>query len=474
MLAEVNSYAKYKKSSAPWFGDIPEHWEMLRLGALLYERGETNKNKSVSQVLSLLREIGVIPYEEKGKIGNKRSDDISRYKIVRPNDIVINCMNVIIGSVGISRYTGCLSPVYYVLRPRTLNDSPEYMNYVFQVKTFQQSLVRIGNGILAHRMRIPMELLKIELLPRPPYQEQLAIVKYLNWTIAQTQKYISIRRRTIKALSEQREVIIQNVLARGLNNSVKLKSSRCDWSDDIPIHWNIMQLKHVLSRIDYGTSESTKAQGKIRILTMGNVQNGEIVLPTSGGLDYVPNELLLENNDILFTRTNGNPNLVGKVGIFRGELADKISFASYLVRLRVKSLYNPLWFHMLIHSKSFLSFARSHALVNLQTNLNPTRYSQLLIPVPPPAEQDDIVSWVDEETKPITNGISQVEDEILLLKEYQIRLIYDVVTGKLDVREAAKNLPAIETLETVESELPEEDDLSDELEEAEEMSHADE
>ncbi len=117
-----------------------------------------------------MKDVGVIPYEEKGNVGNKKSEDITRYKIVRPNDIVVNCMNVIIGSVGLSRYTGCLSPVYYVLRRRSEQNDPRYLNLVFQTKPFQQSLVRIGNGILAHRMRIPMELLKCELLPLPPFQ----------------------------------------------------------------------------------------------------------------------------------------------------------------------------------------------------------------------------------------------------------------------------------------------------------------
>lgn len=122
-------------------------------------------------------------YTEKGNIGNKSSEDITRYKIVRPDDIVVNSMNVIIGSVGLSKYTGCLSPVYYVLTRRFESDNPRYLNAYFQTKPFQESLVRIGNGILAHRMRIPMESLKCEVFPKPPAgteEDVLAIARRLE------------------------------------------------------------------------------------------------------------------------------------------------------------------------------------------------------------------------------------------------------------------------------------------------------
>ena len=168
-----------KPSGIPWLGEIPAHWQVKRLGSLLKERGEVNRELQVTDVLSLLRGRGVIPYAEKGNIGNKMSEDIRRYKIVHHDDIVMNSMNVIIGSVGISRYVGCLSPVYYVLERRSINDSPEYLNALFQVEPFHKSLIRIGKGILAHRMRIPMELLKAELFPYPEPTEQRAIMEFV-------------------------------------------------------------------------------------------------------------------------------------------------------------------------------------------------------------------------------------------------------------------------------------------------------
>ncbi len=205
-------YPAYKDSGVPWLGKVPEHWGLPRLGTLLKERGETNDSNSVADVLSVTRTRGVIPYAEKGNIGNKRSEVITRYKIVRPNDIVVNCMNVIIGSVGLSKYTGCLSPVYYVLTRRSEGDNPHYLNAYFQAQTFQRSLVRIGNGILAHRMRIPMELLKCEIFPRPSLDEQTAIVRYLESATTEIQKASSFAKREIALLREYRTRLISDVV----------------------------------------------------------------------------------------------------------------------------------------------------------------------------------------------------------------------------------------------------------------------
>ena len=206
-----------RPSGIPWLGDVPAHWEVRRLGSLLRERGEANSNGEVSHVLSLLRNRGVIPYSEKGNVGNKKSDDVTRYKIVRPDDIVMNCMNVIIGSVSISQYTGCLSPVYYVLVRRNELDCAHYFNAVFQCSRFHRSLVRIGNGILAHRMRIPMELLKCELLPYPPQTEQVRIIEWLSTATKALDKAIDRTDREIQYLREYRNRLVADVVTGKLD-----------------------------------------------------------------------------------------------------------------------------------------------------------------------------------------------------------------------------------------------------------------
>ncbi|WP_331467219.1 hypothetical protein, partial [Clostridioides difficile] len=86
------------------------------------DRKENNEPIKTSNILSLTIEKGVIPYSEKGTGGNKAKEDLTQYKLVYPNDIVLNSMNVIVGAVGLSKYFGCASPAYYMLYKINAND----------------------------------------------------------------------------------------------------------------------------------------------------------------------------------------------------------------------------------------------------------------------------------------------------------------------------------------------------------------
>ena len=106
-------------------------WEIIPIRAIFQERKERNNGPKTDFVLSVTKDRGVIPYDEKGAIGNNKSDDIERYKVVYSNDLVINKMNVIIGSLGLSKYYGALSQVYIILRPKSTKFNINYFEYDF-------------------------------------------------------------------------------------------------------------------------------------------------------------------------------------------------------------------------------------------------------------------------------------------------------------------------------------------------------
>jgi len=169
-----------KDSGIEWIGQISEDWNIKRLKAVLCERNESNNPIKTDYILSLTNDRGVIPYDEKGDVGNKSKEDVSGYKLAYPNDIVLNSMNVIIGSVGLSKYYGCVSPVYYMLYPRNPMDDVRYYNYIFQTKEFQSKLKGYGNGIMEIRMRIQMSKLNTVELPIPDATTQTRIADFLD------------------------------------------------------------------------------------------------------------------------------------------------------------------------------------------------------------------------------------------------------------------------------------------------------
>lgn len=409
---------------------------------MLRERGETNQKKCITDVLSVVRGRGVIPYAEKGNIGNKKSDDIARYKVVRPGDIVLNSMNVIIGSVGMSRYTGCLSPVYYVLTPRTGEDDVRYLNAYFQTKPFQRSLVRIGNGILAHRMRIPMSLLRREPFPRPPLVEQTAIVRFLDHAEQHFGPYVRVKRKFIALLREQKQAVVNRAVTLGVDPNVQVSSSGIEWLGDIPQHWTVRRLRYLLrERLKYGANEAAESTNPnwpryLRITDFrsdGSLRSDTFrSLPPDVAAGY-----LVEPGDLLFARSGAT---VGKVFLVKEETG-LASFAGYLIRARPDtSIMLPMFLFEFTQSSAFDRWKDATFSIATIQNIGADKYADLIVPLPPLDEQARIIRQVGEAGAKLDRSISAANHEIELVQEFRERLIVDVVTGKLDVREAAKTL----------------------------------
>jgi type I restriction enzyme, S subunit len=458
MIADLKGYPSMKDSGVPWLGLVPTHWGIPRLGALLRERRETNDDGRVTEVLSVMRERGVIPYAEKGNVGNKRSDDITRYKIVRPNDIVVNCMNVIIGSVGLSKYTGCLSPVYYVLVRRGPHDEPRYLNAYFQSKRFQLSLVRIGNGILAHRMRIPMELLKCEPFPNPPAAEQIAIVRFLDHMDRRIQRYIRAKKKLIGLLNEQKQAIIHRAVTRGLDPNVPLKPSGVEWLGDVPEHWAVRRLKAVLRSVDHRSSSGTETLLSLR-RDHGVVVYAEHFSRPPQGATTVGFKLV-EVGQLVVNRLQANNGLLFCSGL-RGLVSP--DYSVFEARSPVDMQYLGSLLRTAIYKVHFRREATGLGTGSAGfLRLYDDRLLETPVALPPAGEQARLMVSLHEHTASIDRAVERQQVELDLLREYRIRLIADVVTGKVDVREAAANLPD----EAEEPDLPDGPEEIDDVEEA--------
>lgn len=242
---------KMKDSGIEWIGEIPEGWEIKRLGAILQERNEVNNPIQTTSILSLTNNRGVIPYSEKGNQGNKAKDDLTGYKIAHIGDIVLNSMNVIIGSVGLSNYYGAVSPVYYMLFPRNnIETNIQYYNYLFQTTAFQQSLRGYGNGILEIRMRIQMQKLKTVLLPVPTFLEQSNITVYLDASLSKLNILLSKIRSSIEEYKKLKQAVITQAVTKGVRGEREMKDSGVGWIGAIPKDWEIKRLKSFCTIVD--------------------------------------------------------------------------------------------------------------------------------------------------------------------------------------------------------------------------------
>ncbi|MCY3843267.1 MAG: restriction endonuclease subunit S [Acidobacteria bacterium] len=270
-----------------------------------------------------------------------------------------------------------------------------------------------------------------------PIHEQRAIADFLDRETATIDALVAKRERLIELLQEKRTALITRAVTRGLDPNVPMKDSGVEWLGEIPAHWKLTPLKRILRRCDYGISESLGGGGDIRVLTMAHVQDGETVLPDDGSIDAVDRTLILESGDLLFNRTNSRE-LVAKVGIFRGDRQEQVTFASYLVRLTARDNVEPEWLNYLLNSTGLLGMARSMALLSVnQANLNPTKYQRIVVPMPELSEQRRIAGFAKHEATRIDTLVRKIREAIDQLKEFRMAVISAAVTGKIDVREAA-------------------------------------
>jgi type I restriction enzyme S subunit len=313
----------------------------------------------------------------------------------------------------------------------------KFVYYVFLSDIFRKQVElawsfgtqqNIGMGVI-ERLKVPL----------PPIEEQQRIVAYLDSSCAAINAAMIAKRRQIETLDSLRKAIISRAVTHGLAPQPKLRQVDHDWLKDVPAHWDVCRVKRVSECMDYGISVSTVEEGRYPVLKMGHLQDGEISFSNLDFIDELDENLLLETGDLLYNRTN-SPDQVGKAAIFRKSRADAITFASYLVRLRVNHRANPFFLNYVFNSDGFLGFARRLAIQSVQqSNLNSTRYSQLFIPLPPVTEQDTIFAYLDEKVAELKRIIEGIESQIATLTAYRKSLIHECVTGQRRITDADLN-----------------------------------
>ncbi len=442
---KLKPYPKYKDSGVPWLDEIPDHWTIRRQRNVVTML-VSNVDKNIVEGEMPVRLCNYVDVYKNQLITEKlpfmkataNEAEIGTFRL-RRDDVVITKDSESWDDIGVSALIDYEADDFIcgyhlaILRARASELDGAYLHFATHSQGVAIQYWVSANGVT--RFGLSQNAIKNVLLPLPSLEEQRKLVRFLNSKEHYINRFIRNKRRLIALLREQKQAIINQAVTRGIDPNIPLKPSGIPWLGDIPEHWNEMPIKRTLSVVLYGTSTSSKDEGRYRILGMGNIKNGEVDTGNCGRLDDIPSEIVLKHNDLLFNRTN-SAELVGKVGIFRGQHEDDVSLASYLVLMRVNHRAIPEYMNLLLNSSGVWSYARQQAIPSLhQSNLNPTRYGRLPVPLPPIGEQESILEWFRDVTSNIDTAISRAEREIELMNEYRTRLISDVVTGKVDVRD---------------------------------------
>lgn len=406
-----------KDSGGEWIGKIPIDWEKKRLKAVLCERNVSNNPIKTDFILSLTNDRGVIPYTEKGESGNKSKDDLTGYKLAYPNDIVLNSMNVIIGSVGLSKYYGCVSPVYYMLYPRYENDCVRYYNYLFQTRELQSKLKGYGNGIMEIRMRIPMSKLNTVELPIPPYNVQYYIADYLDEKCSEIDNIIEKKQLIIEKLGQYRLSVISEMM--------------------VDSAYPLVSLGKCIDKMEQGWSPSPSEKNQEsdwNVLSLAAVKEGRFnkteIKPFSGDKSRCE-RIKVNKGDFLLTRSNTRE-YVGAVCLV-DDVFENTIFSDLIYRI----IFNT---HFLLPSFALYYFQSAYARQQIERDAHGSSSTMVKITHKdisnwkislPSIEQQKIISKrLHTLDIAVMNEMDKRILEINKLIAYKKTLIYEVVTGK--------------------------------------------
>lgn len=439
----MKAYPGYINTEIPWLDKIPNHWILLPNKAVFKERKEiVGSNHTQYNLLSLTLR-GVIYRNLEGKKG-KLPAEFNTYQLVYPGDFVFCFFDVdeTPRTVGLSSLHGMITGAYTIFETQGVNN--KFLFYYYLSLDNQKCLRAIYKGL---RKTIPINVFLSLKTPVPPLGEQQQIARYLDWKTTNVNKFIKSKKMLIALLREQKQNIINEAVTKGINPDVNMKDSGVDWLGEIPEHWDVRKFS-TLARIIRGASPRPSGDPKyFNGSFMSWVTVGEITKDNSPYL-YATETCLTEDGVKKSQRINAGTLIYSNSGATLGvPKITKIDCCANDGVLAFTNLSNNI---LSIFGYYYLTSLTERIRKELrqggtQPNLNTSIVKRFYCPLPSLKEQNLIVTYIEKEIALINKTISQAEKEIELIKEYQTRLISDVVTGKIDV--SSVKVPDFEPIE---------------------------
>ena len=362
-----------------------------------------------------------------------------KYKRAAKGDIAYNMMRMWQGAVGTAPVDGLVSPAYVVVRPFELVNST-YYSYLFRTDAYMREVNKYSRGIVADRNRLYWDEFKQMPALVPPLAEQDQIVSYLRAQDARIARFIKAKRELIGLLTEQKLRVIDHAVTRGLDASVKLKPSGIEWLGEVPEHWEVVLLKHIADvRFSGVDKHSRDDETPVRLCNYTDVYKNDRItsdmdLMRATATKVETARLTLKGDDVILTKDSETPDDIGVPAWVPEDLPDVVC-AYHLGLLRPES--TRVLGEFLFRAISSARIARQfHVLATGVTRfaLGKHDVKNVIVTLPPVEEQKLLCHWITDECQPLDDAIVRAEEEIKLIREYRDRLIFDVVTGQVDVR----------------------------------------
>ena len=426
---------QYKDSGIEWIGKIPETWEVMQIRRVMRNRSE--RNQPDAMVLSLYRDLGIVPKESRDDNHNVTSEDTANYKVVSKGNFVINKMKAWQGSMAVSEYDGIVSPAYYVCS-FTREVCKKYVHYLLRDASYKPEYLRLSTGMRIGKWDLNIEdFLRIKTI-LPPVEEQQCIADYLDLKCGEIDSLIALQEQMIEKLKAYKQSVITEAVTKGLDPNAKLVPSSIDWIGEIPEGWKVEPFK-VLFRTGKGLS-FTKADlvsEGIPVISYGQVHSKQ---NTGTRIDDILIRFVPENiaksgetskvniGDFIFADTSEDLSGCGNCVYVDKEIGLYAGYHSVIAFSKRKE--SNAYLAYLFLTDCWRSQIRCRVSGIKVFSISQSIIKQTSVILPPEDEQNSIVSYLDEKCTDIDHLIALKQKKIDSLKDYKKSVIYETVTGK--------------------------------------------
>lgn len=452
----MKAYSNYSATPLPWLPQMPAHWSLVRNKNIFQEAKDVvGENAEAYPLLSLTKKGIILRDVASGK--GKFPKDFNTYKIVKQGDMAFCLFDIdeTPRTVGLSGFDGMLTGAYTIFHVSNIN--PRYAYYYYLSLDDAKAMRPLYSGL---RKTINTGTFLGTKLPVPPCPEQDQIVCFLDWKVSMVNRLINTKRKEIKAIDAMKRSMVSSAVTRGLDSGVPMKFSGVKWLGDIPAHWQTIKLRQILHPV------SVKNHPELPLLSVVREQGVIIrdVTDKEANHNYIPDDLsgykVVKKGQFAMNKMKA---WQGSYGI--SDYTGIVSPAYFIFDV---SFDNLEYFHYAIRSKVYVNFfaQASDGIRVGQWDLQMDKMKEIPFIIPPADEQVAIVDYIKRTLPQYDVAIEKLSAEVETLEEYKTKLIADVVTGKIDVRDV--EIPEYEFVDEDADADSDSDDDSDDTEEQEE------
>ena len=424
-MAKFKRYDSYKNSGVEWLGEIPNHWEMKSLKyCLKFTIGVTPSSSEESYYFE--EEPWITISDMSGKhitkthFVSKKAVKKCNMRVV-PKGSLLYSFKLSVGQVSFTTKDAYTNEAIASFYP-TNNTNLKFWYYVLPVY-----LIRNANKNIYGVYLLNQDLIKNAMIIFPPKDEQKKIASYLDEKIAKIDAFISGKEKFIELLKEQKQIIINDAVTKGLNKNAKFKDSGVEWLGEIPSHWEIRKVKNIFKLIIDPAPIGNKEK-LLSIYTDIGVKPRSELIEKGNKASTIDGYLKVKKGDFIVNKLLA---WMGAIGL--SEYKGVTSPAYDILRAKIPIIgkfYHEL-FRLNVFSEEMKKYSRG--IMDMRLRLYFDKFGDILIPLPPKDEQEKIVEYIENKISKIDKLINLEQECIKSLKEYKASLIDSVVTGKVRI-----------------------------------------